>query len=647
MTIKKIIIFSFFLVLSYTLFIYWQGLTGDFIFDDYANLGVLEQLKYFSLETRLAYFVLISPGDIGRPVSLLSFLINDFAWPSNPWSFKYTNLLIHILIGVLIFWFIYRILYITKHNHNYTLLIAFFSMTLWLLHPLNISTTLYVIQRMAQLSALFTLAALISYTYFRQAVYQQPIKSYLKITFSLVFFGLLALLSKENGALLLFYILVLEFFFLQPKKLHLPIHYHKWAFFVLYLPILILLSYFIINFDKISAGYVIRDFSMLERVLTEFRVLFDYINQIFLPHISNRGLFHDDYVISKSLFNPLSTFFAFLGLVGLIIVAFLFRKKYIVLSFAILWFLVGHLLESLTFIPLEIYFEHRNYFPMIGLLFALSYLSVHYIGKLKLFLYFYIFILVLLFSFITYNNAKLWGDDVLLAYTWARENPSSVRSQQLASKYAAREGHWYLYEKFSKQAQEANPNDIGLMLYDLYIRCISNQLTPQEAFNTFRKLDKYIPTAIYSSILNASIEFLIKDIRSERCEVLDFSDIERLIYQVLKKSPLQKPSQKSTLYYYLSEIYIEKQNLNSTMIALEKAYELKPSLDLVVLQRDVLITAGLWEEALVFAKKAQEDLKKEHFLIQKTKAFKINNIASLLENNVKEMHEQEQQHNEN
>ena len=36
------------------------------------------------------------------------------------------------------------------------------------------------------------------------------------------------------------------------------------------------------------------------------------------------------------------------------------------LAFGIAWFLVGHSIESTVF-SLELYFEHRNYFPGVGL----------------------------------------------------------------------------------------------------------------------------------------------------------------------------------------------------------------------------------------------------------------------------------------
>jgi hypothetical protein len=57
----------------------------------------------------------------------------------------------------------------------------------------------------------------------------------------------------------------------------------------------------------------------------------------------------------------------------LLILSILWRKRFPIVAFAVLWFLVGHSLESTVF-PLEIIHEHRNYLPALGPLLALTYL---------------------------------------------------------------------------------------------------------------------------------------------------------------------------------------------------------------------------------------------------------------------------------
>ncbi len=53
--------------------------------------------------------------------------------------------------------------------------------------------------------------------------------------------------------------------------------------------------------------------------------------------------------------------------------AFLLRRRYPLLLLAVLFFLVGHSMES-TLIPLEMVYEHRNYLP--GMLVCLALAAV-------------------------------------------------------------------------------------------------------------------------------------------------------------------------------------------------------------------------------------------------------------------------------
>src|SRR5690606_5451195 len=78
----------------------------------------------------------------------------------------------------------------------------------WLLHPLLVSTVLYAVQRMAQLSTFFTLLALLAWLKARTA--DKPRSFYFFGWFVMPAMSLLAMLSKENGALLPLYFLLLE-----------------------------------------------------------------------------------------------------------------------------------------------------------------------------------------------------------------------------------------------------------------------------------------------------------------------------------------------------------------------------------------------------------------------------------------------------
>src|SRR5690606_4062183 len=132
----------------------WPALTGPFLFDDFPNLEHLAALDGRLDLASLANYASLYRSEPGRPLSMLSFVINDFDWPSNPWSFKYTNLMLHLLIGTIIFGFTRTLARLRDPVAAHADLVALLTMAAWLLHPMQLSTSMLVVQRMTQVSAL-------------------------------------------------------------------------------------------------------------------------------------------------------------------------------------------------------------------------------------------------------------------------------------------------------------------------------------------------------------------------------------------------------------------------------------------------------------------------------------------------------------
>jgi hypothetical protein len=113
------------------------------------------------------------------------------------------------------------------------------------------------------------------------------------------------------------------------------------------------------------AGYDLRPFSLVERLMSEGRILWFYLGLMVAPRMAAFGLYHDDIAVSTGLFSPWTTLPALLGLAGLAWLAWRVRKSAPLAAFGIAWFLIGHSLES-TVLPLELAHEHRNYLPLLG-----------------------------------------------------------------------------------------------------------------------------------------------------------------------------------------------------------------------------------------------------------------------------------------
>ena len=89
-------------------------------------------------------------------------------------------------------------------------------MVLWIVHPIQVSTVLYVVQRMTLLASLFVLLGIVGYLFGRQ-LHTEGAKAtgILLMTVSPLVGAVLGLLSKENGVLLYAYLGVIELFLLH------------------------------------------------------------------------------------------------------------------------------------------------------------------------------------------------------------------------------------------------------------------------------------------------------------------------------------------------------------------------------------------------------------------------------------------------
>lgn len=416
------------LLLAATIWVYLPGLAGSFIFDDFHNL---DALGYYGgatgWEGAKAFIFSGGSGPTGRPLALATFLLNDQHWPSQAFSFKYTNLMIHLLVGLGVCWATLNLLRVLGYSETEAAWIAVLSAGIWLLHPYFVSTTLYVIQRMAQLAALFSIYGIAAYLRGRRLIERKPLSGYAWMTGGLTVGGILAILSKENGVLLPILILAIEACIPQPSS---PTKYFRlWKAFFLWLPALVIIGYLAkqINFSPVL--WPSRPFNQVERLYSEAVIVLEYLRDLFIPQIEGRGLYQDGFEISKGLLKPPITLVSIIVLLSLFVFAFFGRRKYPLLALPILFFFAGHLIES-TVIGLELYFEHRNYLPAAFLFLPVAAGVVWLSGRFSVQLAVMVAALLLGFlSFMTWQRSVLWGSGYHLTAYWALKNPESARAQ--------------------------------------------------------------------------------------------------------------------------------------------------------------------------------------------------------------------------
>jgi hypothetical protein len=113
-----------------------------------------------------------------------------------------------------------------------------------------------------------------------------------------------------------------------------------------------------------------RDFTMGTRLLSEARIVADYVAWTLFPTPGALSFYHDDFPISTGLLTPWTTLASMLFLTGLVVLVPWMRKRQPLAALGIALFLGCHLLTG-TVLPLELIYEHRNYFASFGLLLAI------------------------------------------------------------------------------------------------------------------------------------------------------------------------------------------------------------------------------------------------------------------------------------
>jgi len=440
-------IWAFILVSLLTVTVYHPGLSGDYMFDDTSNLLENRQLEFETLDLETLQNAAYSSGSgaLRRPVSMASFALNRYFFGIAPYSHKVVNLVIHLLTGAALFLLGRMLLQSYRQYHapglseRFVVWLPVVIAGLWLVHPLNLTAVLYIVQRMASLAALFTACGLILYVAGRRRMLAGKHGVSL-ILAGLLLCGGLAVFSKENGILLPLYMLVLEITLFRFRGNDGRIDATISGFFLLVVAIPAVVStIYLATHAESYLNYAGRDFNMQERLLTQGRVLLFYLQMIVMPSIQKLGLYHDDIRISHGLLDPPATLYSLMALAGMLLAALALLRKRPLVSLGILWFFAGHMLES-TIIPLEIAHEHRNYLADFGILLALAgAIAEAPLRRLGPALNAALPALFLaLFAYTTWLRSEQWSDNVNQAVYEARHHPESFRSVFAAGRIHAR-----------------------------------------------------------------------------------------------------------------------------------------------------------------------------------------------------------------
>jgi hypothetical protein len=408
--------------------IYWPGLSGTWLFDDYPN--IVDNAGVHPAQVNVATLMgaaLSSPSsEFKRPLASLSFALNYVFGGMNPYGYKLTNLIIHMLNGLLVF-VLGRALMRSLPQHvnpsaiygtrlartdtsrengsfgqSSTLkrsaegesrragVVAALIAVSWMLLPINLTGVLYVVQRMESMANLFVLIGLIGYVTGRRRSLGYGMRPSDDVTvpaarlgFALCLLSItlptaLGVLAKETAVMLPFYALLVEwavFRFSTTYTARTPVsgtHFDRriigMFLLIVVVPLIVGLAWLLPGILR-PANWATRDFTLGTRLLSEARIVVDYIVWTLLPTPDELSFYHDNFLISTGLLSPVSTIVSICVLATLVVLMLQIRERRPLVSLGIGLFLGCHLLTG-TILPLELVYEHRNYFASFGLLMA-------------------------------------------------------------------------------------------------------------------------------------------------------------------------------------------------------------------------------------------------------------------------------------
>ena len=420
------------------------AITGPLLLDDGIHLGPIINW----LSNQADSFDLIfgnRSGPFGRPISIISFVLNALTSGPQIWPMKLTNLVLHLITGLCLAKLFYRLFTRDTNlsfNMKYTSIAA---ASLWLILPQHISTVFYLIQRMTILATLFTLLACWAYVAARERIETHQKNGYPLLAGASIL-SVFSVLSKESGLLIPLYFLLIELVYFRPGIEIARPKIIAWGFRlgVIY-PCVLGAAYLAFNPGFVLAPFIDRPFSMPERAMTQISVVADYFTSTFIPMVRSAGVYNDDFPIARSI--GLQEILILLAALGLIIAAIRCYKNYPSFSFGIGLFFTGHLLESSIF-SLEIYFAHRNYLPSIGLVMAAFGIIAGILNRypdatisIKRILPIAFVGLFLTYAIASFNRVQLWSNHQSLMTHAQIHHPASsrMRSEILLSALYAKQ----------------------------------------------------------------------------------------------------------------------------------------------------------------------------------------------------------------
>jgi tetratricopeptide (TPR) repeat protein len=460
-------LFAFLLLFLLVFCVYSNTFNATWHMDDYPNIVENAKLHPPDLNPQSLYQSFFArpgrPDKLHRPAACLTLALNWYWGADDVSGYHLVNIAIHLLTAMFLYLTILKLFdspNLKDKYQRYSYSISLLATLFWVLNPIQTQAVTYIVQRMAAMAAMFYILSM--YFYLNARTNDFPLKrvfNYFGCGLSFV----LALASKENAATLPLAIILVEFIFFQDlsrsriRKAFVSIIAGSGA-----LIFLAGVSFFFHGDPLSFLNYGSRGFSPLQRLMTEPRIVLFYLSQILYPVPTRLSIEHD-VTISTSLLHPWTTLPSILLVLFLIGLGLTLMKKRPILSFAILFFFLNHIIES-TIIGLELVFEHRNYLPSLFLFLPVSVAFIkllHYYrnrnAPMRFILPSFLILLLIGLGSATYIRNLAWLTEKSLWEDAIQKAPERARPVfNLARQYYKRTGQFDVALKLYKKTLDLN-----------------------------------------------------------------------------------------------------------------------------------------------------------------------------------------------
>ncbi len=401
---KQTIFISIILIIILGFTVYSNSLNGEFIWDDEFLVKDNAYIKSWSRISNI--FTKNIAASVGkqssfyRPLQIFTYAIDYFLWRLNVKGYHLTNILLHILVALSIYWLI-NILYDNR-------LLSLFTSILFVACPIHTEAVAYISGRADSLALVFMLTCFI--------LYIKHLHSNSKVTYILMLLSyILAILSRENSLILPALLLLYHYTF--KKRLEIK----------RFLPVVSITTIYIllrITVLKSMLSPISYDTTLFQRIPGFFVAITNYMKLLFLPF----GL-HMEY--GNSLFNFTNPK-AILGIVillSLLVYALRKRNTNNLIFFSISWFFITLLVQSNLY-PINAYMaEHWLYLPSIGffLILANGLSSLYRRKESRILTICLIAGLLTFYSYLTIRQNSYWREPVTFYKRTLKYAPDSSR----------------------------------------------------------------------------------------------------------------------------------------------------------------------------------------------------------------------------